>query len=63
MLGQTWNDDLNIKGLDKQTMPRSGDMMVYKQDTILGQPNELDVQIQVLEITNDNVGDSSIGFV
>ena len=44
-------------------MPRSVDVMVYKQDTILGQPNALDAQIQVLEITNDNVGDSSIGFV
>merc|ERR1712061_422047 len=27
------NVGLNIKGLDKQNMPRSGDVMVYKKDT------------------------------
>merc|ERR1719313_2849590 len=31
------NVGLNIKGLDKQNMPRSGDVMVYKKDTTLGQ--------------------------
>merc|ERR1719188_1523021 len=30
------NVGLNIKGLDKQNMPRSGDVMVYKKDTTLG---------------------------
>merc|ERR1711985_78310 len=31
------NVGLNIKGLDKNNMPRSGDVMVYKKDTTLGQ--------------------------
>merc|ERR1712136_467590 len=29
-----------IKGLDKNNMPRSGDVMVYKKDTTLGQTRE-----------------------
>merc|ERR1712040_19116 len=40
------NVGLNIKGLDKQNMPRSGDVMVYKKDTTLGQTKEFDAQIQ-----------------
>merc|ERR1711974_145618 len=32
----------NIKGLDKNNMPRSGDVMVYKKDTTLGQTREFD---------------------
>merc|ERR1719487_2503508 len=39
------NVGLNIKGLDKQNMPRSGDVMVYKKDTTLGQTKEFDAQI------------------
>merc|ERR1711935_891992 len=55
---------LNIKGLDKQNMPRSGDVMVYKKDTTLGQTKEFDAQIQVLDIPNEiKVGYSPIGFV
>merc|ERR1712199_116089 len=42
------NVGLNIKGLDKQNMPRSGDVMVYKKDTSLGQTSEFAAQIQVL---------------
>merc|ERR1712005_78086 len=38
------NVGLNIKGLDKQNMPRSGDVMVYKKDTTLGQTKEFDAQ-------------------
>merc|ERR1712060_71810 len=34
------NVGLNIKGLDKNNMPRSGDVMVYKKDTTLGQTRE-----------------------
>merc|ERR1712060_398933 len=41
------NVGLNIKGLDKNNMPRSGDVMVYKKDTTLGQTREFDAQIQV----------------
>merc|ERR1719313_115023 len=47
------NVGLNIKGLDKNNMPRSGDVMVYKKDTTLGQTKEFDAQIQVLDIPNE----------
>merc|ERR1712186_306794 len=58
------NVGLNIKGLDKINMPRSGDVMVYKKDTTLGQTREFDAQIQVLDIPNEiKVGYSPIGFV
>merc|ERR1712160_211501 len=58
------NVGLNIKGLDKQNMPRGGDVMVYKKDTTLGQTREFDAQIQVLDIPNEiKVGYSPIGFV
>merc|ERR1711941_151770 len=58
------NVGLNIKGLDKNNMPRSGDVMVYKKDTPLGQTREFDAQIQVLDIPNEiKVGYSPIGFV
>merc|ERR1711957_247809 len=58
------NVGLNIKGLDKQNMPRSGDVMVYKKDTTLGQTREFDAQIQVLDIPNEiKCGYSPIGFV
>merc|ERR1712070_1303482 len=58
------NVGLNIKGLDKNNMPRSGDVMVYKKDTTLGQTKEFAAQIQVLDIPNEiKVGYSPIGFV
>merc|ERR1712037_329193 len=58
------NVGLNIKGLDKNNMPRGGDVMVYKKDTTLGQTREFDAQIQVLDIPNEiKVGYSPIGFV
>merc|ERR1711862_141495 len=58
------NVGLNIKGLDKQNMPRGGDVMVYKKDTTLGQTKEFDEQIQVLDIPNEiKAGYSPIGFV
>jgi len=58
------NVGLNIKGLDKANMPRSGDVMVYKKDTTLGQTKEFDAQVQILDIPNEiKVGYSPIGFV
>jgi len=58
------NVGLNVKGLDKNNMPRSGDVMVYKKDTTLGQTKEFNAQIQVLDIPNEiKVGYSPIGFV
>merc|ERR1719488_277940 len=47
------NVGLNIKGLDKNNMPRSGDVMVYKKDSSLGQTKEFAAQIQVLDIPNE----------
>ena len=35
---------LNIRGLDKNNMPRSGDVMVCRKDTTLEQTNEFDAQ-------------------
>merc|ERR1712028_235070 len=58
------NVGLNIKGLDKINMPRSGDVMVYKKDTTLAETKEFDAQIQVLDIPNEiKCGYSPIGFV
>jgi elongation factor 1-alpha len=58
------NVGLNIKGLVKENMPRSGDVMVYKKDTSLGQTRSFDAQIQVLDIPNEiKCGYSPIAFV
>merc|ERR1712010_259555 len=58
------NVGLNIKGLDKNNMPRGGDVMIYKKDTTLGQCGEFDAQIQVLDIPGEiKCGYSPIGFV
>merc|ERR1712164_95599 len=58
------NVGLNIKALDKQNMPRGGDVMIYKKDTTLGQCGEFDAQIQVQDIPGEiKCGYSPIGFV
>merc|ERR1711970_1054120 len=45
-------------------MPRSGDVMVYKSDTTLGEVREFDAQVVVWDINHEiNVGQSLIGFV
>uniref|UniRef100_A0A7S2NVZ5 GTP-eEF1A C-terminal domain-containing protein n=1 Tax=Zooxanthella nutricula TaxID=1333877 RepID=A0A7S2NVZ5_9DINO len=45
-------------------MPRSGDVMVYKSDTTLGETREFDAQVVVWDINHEiNVGQSLIGFV
>merc|ERR1712169_174806 len=55
---------MNIKGLEKNNMPRTGDVMVYKKDTTLGACADFDAQIQVLDIPGEiKVGYSPIGFV
>ena len=41
------------KGLDKQKMHRSGDVIVYKKDTTFGQTKEFDAQIQIIGIPNE----------
>merc|ERR1711900_155256 len=58
------NIGMNVKGLDKQNMPRTGDVMVYKKDTTLGPSANFNAQIQVLDIPGEiKIGYSPIGFV
>merc|ERR1712194_909034 len=58
------NVGMNVKNLDKQNMPRSGDVMIYKKDTTLSAVKAFDAQIQVLDIPNEiKKGYSPIGFV
>merc|ERR1711997_126511 len=58
------NVGMNIKGLDKGNMPRTGDVMVYKSDTSLKACKDFTAQIQTLGIPGElKVGYSPIGFV
>jgi len=58
------NVGLNIKGLEKQNMPRVGDVMIYKKDKSLDQVGQFDAQIQTLDIPGEiKLGYSPIGFV
>lgn len=58
------NVGLNIKGLDKLNMPRSGDVMIYKKDDTLDRCGQFTAQIQTLDIPGEiKVGYSPIGFV
>merc|ERR1712167_397640 len=58
------NIGMNIKGLEKNNMPRTGDVMVYKKDSSLSPCADFDAQIQVLDIPGEiKVGYSPIGFV
>ena len=58
------NVGLNIKGLDKQNMPRVGDVMIYKKDTSLLRCGEFTAQVQTLDIPGEiKLGYSPIGFV
>merc|ERR1712185_422606 len=51
-------------GLEKNNMPRTGDVMVYKKDTSLSPCQDFDAQIQVLDIPGEiKIGYSPIGFV
>jgi elongation factor 1-alpha len=58
------NVGLNIKGLEKQNMPRVGDVMIYKKDKTLSQTGQFNAQIQTLDIPGEiKLGYSPIGFV
>lgn len=58
------NVGMNIKGLDKNNMPRTGDVMIYKKDTSLKPCKSFTAQIQTLDIPNEiKPGYSPIGFV
>nr|AIM46993.1 translation elongation factor-like protein [Voromonas pontica] len=58
------NVGLNIKGLDKDNMPRVGDVMIEKKDTSLKPCKAFTAQIQTLDIPNEvKTGYAPIGFV
>jgi len=58
------NVGLNVKGLDKQNMPRVGDVMILKTDLSLGATQDFTAQIQTLDIPGEiKCGYSPIGFV
>merc|ERR1712070_454074 len=58
------NVGMNIKGLDKGNMPRTGDVMIYKSDGSLKAAQDFTAQIQTLDIPGElKVGYSPIGFV
>jgi len=58
------NVGCNIKGLAKENMPHTGDVMIYKKDTTLKQVKSFTAQIQVLDIPGElKCGYSPIVFV
>jgi elongation factor 1-alpha len=58
------NVGMNIKGLDKNNMPHSGDVMIYKTDTTLKPCKNFTAQVQTLDIPGElKAGYSPIGFV
>eukprot|EP00899_Mesostigma_viride_P023102 jgi/Mesvir1/3977/Mv15039-RA.1 len=58
------NVGMNIKGLDKNNMPRAGDVMIYKSDQTLKPVKSFTAQIQTLDVPNEiKPGYSPIGFV
>jgi len=58
------NVGMNIKGLDKNNLPRTGDVMVLKSDTTLKPVKNFTAQIQTLDIPGEaKPGYSPIGFV
>jgi len=58
------NVGLNVKNLDKDNMPRVGDVMIYKNDASLRACTSFKAQIQSLDIPNEvKLGYSPIAFV
>jgi len=58
------NVGMNIKGLDKGNMPRTGDVMILKSDASLRPCKNFTAQIQTLDIPGEVKGGySPIGFV
>jgi len=58
------NVGLNVKNLDKENMPRVGDVMVYKNDDSIKPCKSFVAQVQTLDIPNEvKIGYSPIGFV
>eukprot|EP00660_Eupelagonema_oceanica_P003009 gene3009-11033_t len=52
------NVGLNVKGLNKDNMPRTGDVMVYKKDGTLKEAGSFTAQVQVL----DHPGELKVGY-
>ncbi|RRR12277.1 hypothetical protein CVV73_27140, partial [Enterobacter hormaechei] len=62
--GPGHNVGMNIKGLDKGNMPRTGEVMILKSDNTLRPVEDFTAQIQTLDIPGENkIGYSPIGFV
>jgi len=58
------NVGMNIKGLDKNNMPRTGDVMILKSDQTLAPCKDFTAQIQTLDIPGEiKAGYTPIGFV
>ena len=58
------NVGLNVKGLDKQNMPRVGDVMVKKTDTSITAVKDFTAQVQILDHPGElKPGYTPIGFV
>jgi elongation factor 1-alpha len=58
------NVGMNIKGLRKENMPRSGDVMIVKGDNTLGPCKSFTAAVQTLDIPKEiKVGYAPIGFV
>jgi len=52
------NVGLNVKGLNKDNMPRTGDVMIYKKDGTLKEVGTFTAQVQVL----DHPGELKCGY-
>jgi len=58
------NVGMNVKGLDKNNMPHTGDVMVYRNDATLKPVKDFTAQVQTLDIPGElKRGYSPIGFV
>merc|ERR1712022_23744 len=58
------NIGMNVKALNKDNMPRVGDVMVYKNDDTLKTTKNFSAQVQILDIPGEiKVGYSPIGHV
>lgn len=58
------NVGMNIKSLDKNNMPRVGDVMIYKKDNSLKTCKNFTAQIQTLDLPGEmKPGYCPIGFV
>ena len=58
------NVGMNIKGLPKGNMPRTGDIMIYKEDTSLNAVKSFTAQVKILTHPGElKIGYSPIAFV